>query len=68
MVVPAISLTTNLSSLIKLFIKVDLPALGLPSTATFLPSGRSIVVSGTLVSICDFNKFKFLECSALIFI
>ena len=41
-VVPAISLTINLSSFIKLFIKVDLPAFGLPRIATFLPSGNSI--------------------------
>ena len=37
-VVPAISLTINLSSLINLFIKVDLPAFGLPRIATFFPS------------------------------
>ena len=38
-VVPAISETINLSSLINLLINVDFPALGLPKTAIFLPSG-----------------------------
>lgn len=35
MVVPAISETMSLSSFINLFIKVDLPALGLPKMAIF---------------------------------
>ena len=34
-VVPAISETINLSSLINLLINVDFPALGLPKTAIF---------------------------------
>jgi hypothetical protein len=38
-VVPAISETISLSSLINLFIKVDLPAFGLPNTAIFFHSG-----------------------------
>ena len=46
--------------------KVDFPALGLPSTATFLPSGKLITMSGTLSSRVDFKRFKFKECSALI--
>ena len=40
-VVPAISETINLSSFINLFINVDFPALGLPRTAIFFPSGDS---------------------------
>ena len=41
-VVPAISDTISLSSFINLFIKVDLPALGLPKIAIFLPSGTFV--------------------------
>ena len=47
MVVPAISETISLSSLINLFINVDLPAFGLPSTAIFLPSGVIYCLSGS---------------------
>jgi hypothetical protein len=36
-VVPACSLTINLSSSIMLLIKVDLPAFGLPRIATLFP-------------------------------
>jgi len=39
MVVPAISETISLSSLMNLLIKVDFPALGRPMTAILLPSG-----------------------------
>ena len=42
MVVPAISETISLSSFMNLFIKVDLPALGLPKIAIFFPSGTSV--------------------------
>ena len=64
-VVPAISLTINLSSLINLFIKVDLPAFGRPRTATFFPSGISIDRSGNFFSRMDFKILIFIECSAL---
>ena len=41
-VVPAISETISLSSFMNLLIKVDLPALGLPKIAIFLPSGTLV--------------------------
>ena len=65
-VVPAISLTINRSSLIKLFINVDLPAFGLPSIATFFPFCFGVEYSGSFSSIFDFSKFMLIECSALI--
>ena len=66
MVVPAISLTINLSSFINLLIKVDLPAFGLPRIATFLPSGNSMSAFVDLFSSSCLILFKFFECSALI--
>ena len=55
MVVPAISETMSLSSFINLFIKVDLPALGLPKMAIFFPSGKSLSDSGNEFFIYDFK-------------
>ena len=65
-VVPAISLTINLSSFTNLFINVDLPALGLPSIAIFLSSDDSILISGILDASSDFSSDILIECSALI--
>ena len=65
MVVPAISETMSLSSFINLFIKVDLPALGLPKMAIFFPSGKSLSDSGNEFFIYDFKSVMFIECSAL---
>ena len=65
-VVPAISLTINLSSFTNLFINVDFPALGLPNTAIFLSSDNSIFISGILSASSDFNSEILIECSALI--
>jgi hypothetical protein len=64
--VPAISETISLSSLINLFMNVDLPALGLPSTAIFFPSGVSYLFFGRDSFIKDLKSEIFLECSALI--
>ena len=66
MVVPAISETISLSSLINLFIKVDFPAFGLPRTAIFFPSGSSYFSSGKDSFINVLRSTMFLECSALI--
>ena len=65
-VVPAISETINLSSFIKLFIKVDLPALGLPRIAIFLPSGTLVWFSEIEVFKNALKSVRFLLCSALI--
>ena len=43
-VVPAISETISLSSFINLFMKVDLPAFGLPKTAIFFLLEPDIVL------------------------
>ena len=65
-VVPAISDTTNLSSLMKLLINVDFPALGLPKTAIFFPATPSSSISSGSCSSRDFLSVSNpLECSAL---
>ena len=64
-VVPAISETINLSSLINLLIKVDLPALGLPITAILLPSGYSSFSLGSFPLSKALSSVIFKECSAL---
>ena len=65
-VVPAISETINLSSFINLFINVDFPALGLPRTAIFFPSGDSYFSFGRESLMYVRRSLMFLECSALI--
>ena len=65
-VVPAISDTINLSSLINLLIKVDFPAFGLPKTAIFFPYGDSYFSLGNESLIKERRSVIFRECSALI--
>ena len=65
-VVPAISETISLSSFMNLFIKVDFPALGLPNTAIFFPSGLVYCFSGRESFMKVLRSVIFLECSALI--
>ena len=65
-VVPACSLTINLSSSIMLLIKVDLPAFGLPRIATLFPEWSIILLSGILLFKIVLNSSMFNECSELI--